>query len=109
MTRAIIEGSLLVIAEEKSGTSIVVPSMPGRPRFASVKARRDGVVLVDANENEHFLDEVRPSDIETANEVGVVVVKEMALDAGNEEIEYPIAVDVDLSIDHDESGSVPAP
>ena len=109
MTRAIIEGTLLVIAEEKSGTSIVVPSSPGRPRFASVKARRDGVVLVDVNDGEHFLDEVRPSDIETAKDVGAIIVKEMALDAGNEEIEYHISADVDLSIDHEESGSTPAP
>lgn len=99
----IIEGTLIVINAEKNGASFVVPSSASRTRFASVSVRRDVVSLVDADGVPHVLDDISPTDAQSASAMGNLIVREMSIEDEDDFIEYAIAADVDLTVDSDHS------
>lgn len=94
-----IDGSLLVLNPDKKGASIVVPKVDGRPRFQTIRARRDQVSLIDSDGNGHVLDDANPFDAEVAASLGAMLVREMSTEDQDDFLEYAIGTDIDLSID----------
>lgn len=105
-----IEGALLVLNPDKRGASVVVPRVEGRPRLETLKARRDRVVLVDANGAEHVLDDANPIDAQAAAALGTMILHEMSIEDQNDFTQHELATDIDLTMDSDhDAGGGPTP
>jgi len=95
-----IEGSLLVLNENKKGSAVVVARVAGRSRFTTICARKDSVHLVDGDGNEYLLEDSNPQDIEMADSLGTIIIREMDIDVDGIFEEYAVETDIDLMTDY---------
>jgi hypothetical protein len=92
--RHTIEGSLLVLNEDYSGASIVVPAQEGRSRFETFRVTEDDVFLVDRDGNEHALAGLSLADATFAAGLGAIVLHEIDVDTQADTIpQYGLAID----------------
>lgn len=92
-----IEGSVIIVGLDVAGAAIAVPMQRGRDRFTGFGVDAEGAYLTAASGSRTYLAEADETAAVEAAQTGVVVVREMDLDGGGEDLEYAVAIlDIDL-------------